>query len=1046
MADFFIRRPIVAMVLSILMVLIGGFTLLRLPVSEYPEVSPSVVNVTGNFRGADAEAVEASVATPIEAQINGVENMVYMKSTNGADGSMSLSATFDLGSSVSLNQVNVQNRASLAFPRLPESVTRDGVSVKRSSPDILMAVGIYAPKGEYDSVFLSNYAAINLVDALARVKGVGDVKNFSAQDYSMRLWVNPDRLASLGLTPADVIAAVREQNAQAAAGVVGAEPARSGQEFQYNVRVSGLMQDPAEFEEIIVRSGGGSSQVKLRDVARLELGAQTYAAAARINGAPGCALGIYLAPGANALETAAEVRRQLEAAATRFPPGVTYDVTLDATLPITASMEEIAHTLMEAVVLVGVVVFLFLQSFRATLIPMVTVPVALLGTFMVFPVLGFSVNTLTLFGLVLAIGIVVDDAIVVVEAVMHHLAHGGTPAEATKKAMREVTGPVVAIALILCAVFLPVAFLPGLTGTLYQQFAITIAASVVFSAINALTLSPALCALLLRPPQAGNGVLDRFFAAFNRAFDRMTDRYTGGVQVLVRRTGRAMLVLAGAVVLTIVLAGRIPRGFLPDEDKGYFFVAAELPDAASMQRSLEVCKKVESVLLGTSGVRSVIAIGGYNMLTTVNASNAVTFFVGMQDWKSRATADLHLRGILRGLSARFQKIPEARILAFGPPTLPGYGSASGFTFELQDRAGGTVDELAATARSFLMEAAQRPELARIYSGFRPTVPQVRLELDREKCRQLGVRVNEVYGALQAYLGGAYVNDFNRFGRVYRVFLQAEPDFTGKPEDLGRFRVRNSTGGMVPLDTLVKISSTSGPGFTTRYNLYRAAEITGAPAPGYSSAQAVKAMEEVAASVLPAGYGYEWTGLTLQEKKAEGQSGVVFGVALLFVFLLLAAQYESWSLPWAVLLATPLVVLGTLLGLLVRGFDNNVYAQIGMVMLIGLSAKNAILIVEFAKLEHDKGRPYIEAAIEAARLRLRPILMTSLAFILGAVPLAIAAGSGAESRKVMGTAVVFGMLLATVLGVFLIPASYVAVMRLSGARVKSGEADGAAPGH
>ena len=679
---------------------------------------------------------------------------------------------------------------------------------------------------------------------------------------------------------------------------------------------------------------------------------------------------------------------------------------------------------------------------------MLTVPVALLGTFLVFPILGFTVNTLTLFGLVLAIGIVVDDAIVVVEAVMHHLAHGGTPVEATRKAMREVSGPVVAIALILCAVFVPVAFLPGLTGTLYQQFAITIAASVVFSAINALTLSPALCALLLRPPQAGTGPLDRFFAAFNRAFDRMTDRYTGGVRVLVRRTGRAMLVLAGAVALTAGLGNSIPGGFLPEEDKGYFFVAAELPDAASMQRSVEVCKKVESVLLATPGVRSAIAIGGYNMMTGVNASNAVTFFVGMQDWKYRATPELHVRGILKSLAAQFEKIPEARILAFGPPTLPGYGSASGFTFELQDRAGGTVEELASTARSFLMEAAKRPELARIYSGFRPTVPQTRLELDREKCRQLGVRINEVYGALQAYLGGAYVNDFNRFGRVYRVFLQAEPDFTGKPEDIGRFRVRNSSGGMVPLDTLVKVSPTSGPGFTTRYNLYRAAEITGAPAPGYSSAQAVKAMEEVAARVLPAGYGYEWTGLTLQEKKAEGQAPVVFGVALLFVFLLLAAQYESWSLPMAVLLTTPLVVLGTLLGLLMRGFDNNVYAQIGMVMLVGLSAKNAILIVEFAKLEHERGRSFVDAAIEAARLRLRPILMTSLAFILGAVPLAIATGSGAASRKVMGTAVVFGMLLATVLGVFLIPASYAAVMRWSGAR--PGPAEGgdqsSKPGH
>jgi len=1031
MADFFIRRPIVAMVISILTVIIGGFVLLRLPISEYPEVSPPVVQVTATFRGADAEAVEATVATPLEAQINGVENMLYMKSVDSSDGQMALSVTFDIGTDVSINQVNTQNRASLALPRLPESVAREGVKVERASPDILMVIGLFSPEQSYDATFLSNYATINMIDALARVPGVGQVKNFTAQDYAIRLWLDPDRMTALGITPQDVIGAVQEQNVQAAAGTIGGEPAPAGQEFQYNVRASGLLAEPAEFEQIIVRANPDGSQVKLHDVARVELGAQVYKIIARSDGSPAAALGLYLAPGANALATARELKRQLAEMKERFPPDIDYAITLDATLPISASMDEIVHTLIEALVLVIVVVFVFLQSWRATLIPMLTVPVALLGAFILFPLLGFTVNTLTLFGLVLAIGIVVDDAIVVVEAVQHHLEHGLDPRAATVKAMQEVSGPVVAIALILCAVFVPVAFMGGLTGQLYQQFAITIAAAVVFSAINALTLSPALAAKLLRPPKPARGPLGWFFGRFNRAFDAFTQSYTGLTGHLVRRAGRAMLLLVVAVVGVWLLGQRVPQGFIPDEDKGYFFVDAELPQAASLQRADELTRKLEELVRQTPGVRSVLALAGNSIMNGVAMPNAVTLFVGLEDWEQRQTAETHVRGILARLMTQFAAIPEGRVLAFGPPALPGYGSASGFTFELQDRSGGTVQKLAEMTQTFNAEAAKRPEIARLYSGFRPTVPQVKVDLDREKCRTLGVEVNDVYSTLQAFLGGAFVNDFNRFGRVFRVYLQAEPAYSNDPADIEKLHVRSATGAMIPLGTLVSVGTVQGPAFITRYNLFRAAEISGAPAPGYSSAQAIAAMEEVARDTLPRDFGFEWTGLTYQEKKSAGQAGQIFALAIVFVFLLLAAQYESWSLPFAVLLATPLVVLGTFLGLLSRQFDNNVYAQIGMIMLIGLAAKNAILIVEFAKQKHEEGLPLAEAALEGARLRLRPILMTSFAFILGAVPLAIASGSGAESRKVMGTAVVFGMGVATLIGIFVIPACYAFVQGLAG---------------
>jgi hydrophobic/amphiphilic exporter-1 (mainly G- bacteria), HAE1 family len=1029
MADFFIRRPIVAMVISIVTVIAGLISLSSLPISEYPNVSPTLIQVIASYRGAAAEAVMESVATPIESKVNGVDQLLYMQSINSNDGKMTLNVTFDVGTDVDIMQVNTSNRVGQAEAQLPDAVKREGVVVNRSSPDILLAIGLSSPKGTYDGIFLGNYADINLVDAIKRVPGVGDVKNFTAQDYSMRVWLDPDKLAVLGLTPQDVANAIREQNAQSPAGSIGAEPAPRGQESQFSVRAQGLLKDPSEFEDIIIRSNGLGSQVKIKDVGRVELGAQNYALRARLDKAPAGALGVYLAPGANAIQTADQVKKILAEAQLRFPPDMAYSITLDSTLPIKASMNEIVHTLVEALLLVFVVVYLFLQSFRATIIPMLTVPVSLLGVFMIFPLLGFSINTLTMFGLVLAIGIVVDDAIVVVEAVQHHLEKGMSPVDATRQAMKEVSGPVVAIALILCAVFVPVAFMGGVTGRLYQQFAITIAVAVVFSAINALTLSPALSAMLLRKPNPGNGYVDRFFKGFNHRFDQLTNGYGTIVGVLARKATRSMLILLVVLGGTALLGKFVPSGFIPDEDKGYLFVAIELPDGASLQRSDAILKQVEAVVGNTPGVRSALAIGGLNVLNSLNVPNAAMMFIGLDDWEKRKDPALSAKAIAQQWNKKFYAIPGARVFAFGPPPLPGYGSVSGFTMQLQDRAGGSVEQLAETVQQVTLAAAKRPEISRISTTFQPATPQVKVELDREKARTLGVPVDSVFQTLQAYLSGMYVNDFVKFGRVYKVFLQAEPTHSMRPDDIGKFFVRNANGQMLPLSTLVKVTKMSGPNFASRFNLYLSAELMGAPAPGYSSAQATKAMEEIMAT-MPGNIGYEWSGLTLQEKKSEGQAPLIFGMALLFVFLLLAAQYESWSLPFAVLLATPTVILGTLIGLLVRNYELNVYAQVGLVMLIGLAAKNAILIVEFAKMRRDEGVPTLEAAIDASKLRLRPILMTSFAFILGCVPLMLATGSGAASRSTMGTGVVYGMGIATVIGLFLIPVCYVFIQKLS----------------
>ncbi len=1034
MAEFFIRRPIVAMVISIVTCIVGLISLSRLPISEYPNVSPTLIQATTTYRGAAAEAVMESVATPIESKVNGVDKLLYMQSYSANDGKMTLNVTFDVGTDVDIMQVNTQNRVGQAEAQLPDAVKREGVVVNRSSPDILLAIGISSPKGSYDGIFLGNYADINLVDQIKRVSGVGDVKNFTAQDYSMRVWLNPEKLAILGVTPQDVSNAIKEQNAQSPAGTIGAEPAPTGQESQFNIRAQGLLKDPKEFEEIIVKSSGDGQQVKIKDVGRVTLGAQTYAIRARLDKAPAGALGVYLAPGANAIQTADNVKKILEEAKLRFPPDMEYSITLDSTLPIKASMEAIVHTLFEAIILVLIVVYIFLQSFRATIIPMLTVPVSLLGVFIAFPLLGFSVNTLTMFGLVLAIGIVVDDAIVVVEAVQHHIEHGMTPVDATRQAMKEVSGPVVAIALILCAVFVPVAFMGGVTGALYQQFALTIAVSVIFSAINALTLSPALSAMLLRKPTPGKGPVAWFFRKFNQFFDWVTAGYGTIVGSLTRKAARSMLLLVIVCGGIWGLGKVVPGGFIPDEDKGYLFVAVELPEGASLQRTDELLKQVEEIVGNTKGVRSALAISGMNILNSINFPNSALMFIGLDDWKDRGDPKLHAKALVAEWNKKFSVIPGARIFAFGPPALPGYGNVSGFTMQLQDRSGGSVDQLAGYVQEVIAAASKRPEIGRVSTTFQPSTPQVKIELDREKARTLGVPVDSVFQTLQAYLSGLYVNDFVKFGRVYKVFLQAEPQYTSKPNDIGKFFVRNNSGGMVPLSTLVSITKMSGPNFVTRFNLFLSAEMMGSPAPGYSSAQAIKAMEEVMAT-MPANIGYEWSGLTLQETKSEGQAPVIFGMAIIFVFLLLAAQYESWSLPFAVLLSVPTVILGTLVGLFLRNYEMNVYAQVGLIMLIGLAAKNAILIIEFAKMKRDEGIPTLQAALEGAKLRLRPILMTSFAFILGCVPLMLATGSGAASRSTMGTGVVFGMTISTIIGLFLIPVCYVFVQKFSDRKEK-----------
>jgi len=1038
-SEFFIRRPIVAIVIAILTVLIGAAALLGLPISQFPQILPPQVNLSTTYTGADAVTIEQSVATPIEQQINGVDRMLYVQSTNANDGSMNQVVTFDVGTDGDVANVLVNNRFSQAQPFLPQDVKNFGVTIKKSLAFPLMVIALYSPDGRYDPTFLSNYALININDALLRVKGVGDIRNLGASEYSMRIWVDPDVLARLSLTVTDIQNAIRNQNIVNPAGQVGAEPALPGQQLTFTVRAQGRLVEPEEFASVVVRENPDGTSVRLRDVAKIELGALNYQQYGSFGGKPAAIIAAFQTPGSNALDVARSIRDTMATLEKRFPPGVTYSISLDTTMPVTAGIREIIDTLLEALALVMLVVFVFLQSWRATLIPLLTVPVSLVGAFAVFPLLGFSVNTLSLFGLVLAIGLVVDDAIVVVEAVEHHIELGKSPRDATIQAMKEVQGPVVAIALILAAVFVPVAFLSGITGQLYQQFALTIAVSVLISAFNALTLSPALSALLLKPRAESNGILSRLGRSFNRAFAASTNGYVSVNRRLVRKLAIPLLLLAGVAGVSVVLAGRVPTGFVPDEDQGWGLIVVQLPDAASMQRTKAVYSKLDAIMSKEKGLAYYTGIAGFNFLTRTASSYNGTGFVAFKSWDERKSDNMSATAILGRLNAQFSRIPEARVFAVAPPAIPGISAAGGFSMMLQDRSGGSVAFLSNNVEKFVTAARKRPELQGLRPLYSPAVPQLFADVDKDKVLKQGVALGEVYAALQTFLGGSYINDFSRFGRQWKVFLQGQAGVRASADDIRRFYVRNNRGEMVPLSSFVTVRQVTGPEYTVRFNLYRSVEIQGAPAPGYSSGQALQALEEVASEVLPSEMGYAWNALSYQEKASEGGTVRVLGLSLAFVFLILAALYESWSLPFSVLLSTPIAMLGAFLGLLSRSLDNNVYAQIGLVMLVGLTAKNAILIVEFAKAEREKGRPIVDAALEGARLRLRPILMTSFAFVLGCVPLWIATGAGAAARRVMGTVVVSGMLAATVLGIFFIPALFVAVEKLRAWRSAAAEA-------
>ena len=1030
--NLFVSRPVLAIVIAIVIVLVGAITLGGLPVEQYPNLTPPIVNVNAIYTGANALDIEESVTTPLEQQINGVDNMIYLKSTNSNDGTVNIQVSFDVGTDPDMNTVLVQNRVSAAMARLPESVKQLGVTTKKANSNIMLIIAITSD-GTFDNNFLGNYALMNIKDQLSRIKGVGDVSVMGASEYSMRIWIKPDLLAQRNITIPEIISAIKEQNILVPGGQLGGEPAPPNTEFTYTLRLPERFNNPEDFGEIVIRTKPDGSQIRIKDVARVDLGVEAYKSEGYLNGQESAIVAIYQAPGSNALEVANEVKTEIAALSTNFPEGMKYDISLDTTLAITAGIDEVIETFVIALILVVLVVFLFLQDWRATVIPLLAIPVSLIGAFIFFPMLDFTVNVLSLLGLILAIGIVVDDAIIVVEAVLVNIESGMQPKEATVDAMKKVTGPVIATTLILISIFIPVAGMVGITGMLYQQFAITIALSVLVSSINALSLSPALCSLLLKKPAPVKGFLGKIFDGFNKFMGKTTDRYVNTASILTGKIKRGLIFMAAITLLAVLVGVKLPGGFIPEEDNGYFFVNVQLPAASSLQRTKVIGKQVEALLMGHEEVEYVTNIAGYSMLSNSLLTNNAFMFVNLKDWEERS---ITVKEFSDKINRELMSISGAITVAFRPPPIPGLGNGSGFSIMIQDRVGQSPKFLEEQVQKFIAAAKQRPEIGSAFSPFNASAPQRLLNIDREKAMKIGVPLSDLYLTIGSFMGGSYVNDFTKFGRLYKTYIQAESEYRQQESQTANFFVRNNGGDMVPMSTLTHFEKISGPDYTNRFNLYRSAEVTGAPAAGFTSAQALTALEEVADEVLDENMGYAWNAMSFQEKKATGSLGPILVLSLIFVFLILAAQYESWSLPFSVLLGTPFAIFGALLALFLArifstSYENNIFAQVSLIMLIGMAAKNAILIIEFATEEFHKGKTLVEAATLASRERFRPILMTALAFIFGIIPLVLASGAGAESRKVMGMALLGGMILATFLGVFLYPLLFVFIGKISG---------------